>query len=177
MRYRVETVGVEYVHPVISATSNNSRSVFCSVEFAYNIHLSEGERESLEQFTTPCAKHFALTNDLYSHAKEAVEMKKGKWSANTVSMLEGQNGMSLDAAKGAVRQVIWKIEGQIYGEYKALLDSYGEDDPRVRYAQGVVIALTGNIFYSATCRRYASAVEGSELIGDGGIVFVEDEIF
>lgn len=92
-------------------------------------------------------------------------------------MLEGQNGMSLDAAKDVLRQVIWKIEQQIHDEYMALLDSYGEHNPRLQYAQGVIIALAGNMYYSATCRRYASVVEGSELVEGEATVFVEDEIF
>lgn len=93
-------------------------------------------------------------------------MQNGKQSANTVAMLEGQNEMTLDAAKTIVRQLIWKTEQAIHGEYMALLKAHGEEDPRLRYAQSVIIALAGNMFYSATCGRYASAIEGGAIAAE-----------
>lgn len=140
--------------------------MFRSVEFGCDLRLSDDERKSLGPFTTACAKHFALTNDLYSYEKEAAEAEDGIASSNTVGLIQEQTGKTAGFAKTIIRQVIWKTEAQIHDEYMTLLNAYGKEDVRLRYAQSLVLALAGNMFYSATCQRYARAVEGSELVSE-----------
>lgn len=137
--------------------------MFRCVEFGCDLRLSDDEKSSVGSFAVTCAKHFALTNDLYSYAKEVAEADDGIASSNTVGLIQEQTGKTADFAKSIVRQVIWKTETQIHHEYLALLNAYGEDDVRLKYAQSLVLALAGNMFYSATCQRYARVVEGSRL--------------
>ncbi|RJE20595.1 hypothetical protein PHISCL_07058 [Aspergillus sclerotialis] len=147
--YRIQSAGAE--------------PVFRSVEFGCDLRLSDDEKNSVGPFTVACAKQFALTNDLYSYEKEVAEAEDGEASSNTVGLIQEQTGKAADFAKSIVRQVIWNTETQIHDEYLALLNAYGAEDVRLKYAQSLVLALAGNMFYSATCQRYARAVEGSEL--------------
>lgn len=161
--FRIEyrTLGLSTIPIHCTPCSNNFRAVFRCVEFACDLHLSDHERKSLKLFNAACAEHFVFTNDLYSYAKEVAEAGAGKVPSNAVSVLQGSSAVSPAEAKKMVRESIWDAEQEIYNQYTALLNAHGDGDVRTRYARGAVIALAGNMFYSATCARYARYVEDS----------------
>ncbi|KAB8225730.1 isoprenoid synthase domain-containing protein [Aspergillus novoparasiticus] len=137
-------------------------SIFRSMEFACDITLSDTDVEAVEHFRSLCEKHFLLTNDLYSYAKEAIaEQEHGVSVLNAVRVVQRLMNTSEDSAKAIVRQVIWDVERQMNEEYERLL----QDAPKSQliYAQGLIVCVAGNMFFSATCARYARVVEGSRL--------------
>ena len=132
------------------------------MEFACDITLSDTDVEAVAHLRSLCEKHFLLTNDLYSYAKEAIAEKEHSASVlNAVRVVQGLINTSEDSAKVMVRQVIWDVERQMNEEYERLL----QDAPKsqLTYAQGLIVSVTGNMFFSATCARYARVVEGSRL--------------
>ncbi|KAE8143708.1 isoprenoid synthase domain-containing protein [Aspergillus pseudotamarii] len=150
MAYRAGDVGVD--------------AVFRSMEFACDITLSDTDVEAVAHLRSLCEKHFLLTNDLYSYAKEAIAEKEHSVSVlNAVRVVQGLMNTSEDSAKAMVRQVIWDVERQMNEEYEHLL----QDAPKsqLTYAQGLIVSVAGNMFFSATCARYARVVEGSRLPG------------
>ncbi|PIG83452.1 hypothetical protein AARAC_010094 [Aspergillus arachidicola] len=137
-------------------------SVFRSMEFACDITVSDTDVEAVEHLRSLCEKHFLLTNDLYSYAKEAIaEQEHGVSVLNAVRVVQRLMNTSEDSAKAIVRQVIWDVEHQMNEEYERLL----QDAPKsqLTYAQGLIVCVAGNMFFSATCARYARVVEGSRL--------------
>lgn len=112
-------------------------------------------------FNDACAEHFILTNDLYSYARHLANTESETTPSNVVFALQKSGEMSPDEAKTMVRENIWETEQDIYNRYTALLNEYGDRDIRTTYARGVIIALAGNMFHSATCARNAKHVESS----------------
>lgn len=106
-----------------------------------------------------CARHFTLTHDLYSYASVAQDEK----APNVVHALQALAGQSPESAKASVRQAIWDTERQIYDRYADLVAQYDDSDVLVRYSQRLIIALAGNVFYSATSPRYGQYVEGAQV--------------
>lgn len=148
MTYRVGDVGVG--------------AVFRSVEFACDIPLSETDLEAVARLRSLCEKHFLLTNDLYSYAKEAIaEQAHGDPVLNAVRVVQRFMNTSVALATAIVRQVIRDVENQMNDEYEHL--AQGATNPQLTYAQGLITAVAGNMFFSATCPRYARAVQGSRL--------------
>ncbi|KAE8423491.1 terpenoid synthase [Aspergillus pseudocaelatus] len=137
-------------------------AVFRSMEFACDITLSDTDVEAVAHLRSLCEKHFLLTNDLYSYAKEAIAEKEHSVSVlNVIRVVQGLMNTSEDSAKVMVRQVIGDVERQMNEEYERLL----QDAPKsqLTYAQGLIVSVSGNMFFSATCARYARVVEGSRL--------------
>jgi hypothetical protein len=142
--------------------SDSFSAVFRSVEFACDVSLSETDLEVVAHLRSLCEKHFLLTNDLYSYAKEAVaQQETGKGVLNAVQTVHLLMSTSVPLAKGIVRQMIWDVERQMHKEYKRLAQN--ATVPQLTYAQGLIVSVAGNMFYSATCARYARAIKGSEL--------------
>lgn len=134
------------------------------------MNLSDAERKSVQTFNSFCAEHFVLTNDLYSHAKEVAEANDERPPFNAIVALQSFSDEEVTAqdAKQMLRKSLIQTEQDICREYLELYDAYGHSDIRVKYARGVVIALAGNMFYSATCRRYGKYAQK-----DDGDVFDE----
>ena len=106
-----------------------------------------------------------LTNDLYSYAKEVIaEAGGGEKMFNAVRVVKQSMGVDDGVAKRMVRMVIVNLEGRMDGEYTRLERGHGIiSEAGLRYARAMIIAAAGNMFFSATCGRYARVVEGSEL--------------
>ncbi|KAE8381958.1 isoprenoid synthase domain-containing protein [Aspergillus bertholletiae] len=137
-------------------------TVFRSMEFACDISLSDTDFEAAARLRSLCEKHFLLTNDLYSYAKEAIaEQEHGVPVLNAVRVVQLLMNISADSAKAIVRQVVWDVERQLNEEYERVTQDAPES--RLTYAQGLIISIAGNMFFSATCARYARVVEGSRL--------------
>lgn len=135
-----------------------------SVEFGCNITLSSRDEHVLSQIRAASAKHFALTNDLYSYAKEYIaEQERGETLINAVRVLQNLLDVSAPAAKSILRCMILDIEGQIHADYERLLEADGTTEEQLRCARGFTAFLSGNMFFSATSERYARAVPGSRL--------------
>ncbi|QMW46981.1 hypothetical protein G4B11_010460 [Aspergillus flavus] len=144
------------------ASDVGAGAVFRSMEFACDITLSNTDIEAVEHLRSLCEKHFLLTNDLYSYAKEAIaEQEHGDSVLNAVRVVQRLMNTSENSSKAIVRQVIWDVERQMNEEYERLL----QDAPKsqLTYAQGLIVCAAGNMFFSATCARYARVVEGSRL--------------
>ncbi|KAE8322540.1 isoprenoid synthase domain-containing protein [Aspergillus sergii] len=136
--------------------------VGADMEFACDITLSNTDIEVVEHLRSLCEKHFLLTNDLYSYAKESIaEQEHGVSVLNAVRVVQRLMNTSEDSSKAIVRQVIWDVECQMNEEYERLL----QDAPtsQLTYAQGLIVCVAGNMFFSATCARYARVVEGTRL--------------
>lgn len=70
--------------------------------------------------------------------------------------------MSPSSAKVILRNVILDVEGQIHGEFERLVaNNGGITEEELGYVRGLVAVVAGNVFYSATCGRYAMFIEGS----------------
>ncbi|GAB1210701.1 hypothetical protein APSETT445_009497 [Aspergillus pseudonomiae] len=145
-----------------TSNTNPASAVFRSMEFACDVSFSDTDFEAVARLRSLCEKHFLLTNDLYSYAKEAVAAQKhGTSVLNAVRVVQRLMNISEDSAKTSVRQLIWDVERQMNEEYQRLLP--GAPQSQLTYAQGLIVCVAGNMFFSATCARYARVVEGSRL--------------
>ncbi|KAE8153604.1 isoprenoid synthase domain-containing protein [Aspergillus avenaceus] len=152
MDYRIKDVG--------------AGTVSRAVEFACDVSLSEADRKVVSCLQPLCDRHFILTNDRYSYAKEIVaEQECGAAVVNSVRVVRRLMNTSDSSAKAIIQQIIWDIEYQMHAEYERLSQG-GVTTPQLTYAQGMIASMAGNKFYSATCPRYARATEGSELHKD-----------
>ncbi|KAF7161024.1 hypothetical protein CNMCM5623_006701 [Aspergillus felis] len=151
LKHRIEDVGAYLV--------------FRSAGFASDISVTDQDEQALERLSSLCAKHFALTNDLYSYAKEVVaEKEHGEPLLNAVKVVEDLLNVSSSSAKSILRGVILDTERQLGKEYESLLNTKSTTITQLVYARGLIIAVAGNIFFSATSSRYAKAVDGSRLV-------------
>ncbi|GFF27578.1 aristolochene synthase [Aspergillus udagawae] len=151
LKHRIEDVGA---YPV-----------FRSAGFASDISATDQDEQALERLSSLCAKHFALTNDLYSYAKEVIaEKENGEPLLNAVKVVEDLLNVSSSSAKSILRGVILDTERQMGEEYESLLNTKSTTATQLVYARGLIIAVAGNMFFSATSSRYARAVDGSRLV-------------
>ncbi|KAI9933546.1 hypothetical protein MW887_008019 [Aspergillus wentii] len=120
---------------------SGSDLILRSVEFGCNITLSSHDEHILAQIRTASAKHFALTNDLYSYAKEYIaEQERGETLINAVRVLQNLLDVSAPAAKSILRRMILDIEGQIHADYERLLEADVATDDRVAEPSRVACA-------------------------------------
>ncbi|PYH72777.1 uncharacterized protein BO88DRAFT_358710 [Aspergillus vadensis CBS 113365] len=124
---------------------------------------SPADLRSINYLKSLCAKHLLLTNDLYSYAKEVAS---GDAGLNAVRVVQDLMGGSDSSAKMMVRLMLRDLEGQMDEEYTRLVttNSTNIDETQLNHARAMIIAAAGNMFFSATCDRYARAVEGSKLV-------------
>ncbi|KAI8965853.1 terpenoid synthase [Daldinia sp. FL1419] len=139
--YRICDLGVEFCNAAIMLTCE--------------IYISPSEMEPLETLHRLYMTHFSLANDLYSYDKEVYAMKKhGAALINGVKVLELLLNTSPRAAKVLLRAYLWDLEFQI-NEELARLSTCDLSHNQRRFARGMVEVIAGNLFYSATCLRYA----------------------
>ncbi|KAG2025232.1 hypothetical protein GB937_002993 [Aspergillus fischeri] len=151
VKYRIEDVGADLV--------------FRSVEFASDISVTDRDEQALERLSSACAKHCALSNDLYSYPKEVIaEKENGEPLLNAVKVVRDLMNVSSSSAKSILRGIILDTERQIGEEYESLVNAKGTTSSQLVYARGLIIAVAGNMFFSATSYRYAKAVDGSRLV-------------
>ncbi|PWY93882.1 terpenoid synthase [Aspergillus sclerotioniger CBS 115572] len=152
-----------YIPPALS--DFGAGLILRTVEFSLNLPpFSPKEREKIRVLEDLCARHMLLTNDLYSYAKEVIaEAGGGEKVLNAVRVVKESMGVSDELAKRMVRMVIWDLEGRMDGEYIRLERGHGISEAGLRYARAMIVAAAGNMFFSATCGRYARVVEGSKL--------------
>lgn len=148
VKYRIEDVGAD--------------PIFRSVEFASDISVTEHDVQALARLSSACAKHFALSNDLYSYPKEVIaEKENGEPLVNAVKVVQELMNVSSSSAKSILRGIILDTERQIGEEYESLVNAKSTTLSQLVYARGLIIAVAGNMFFSATSYRYAKAVDGS----------------
>ncbi|GLA69286.1 terpene cyclase [Aspergillus tubingensis] len=120
--------------------------------------------QSISYLKSLCAKHLLLTNDMYSYAKE---IASGDTGLNAVRVVQDLMGCSDSCAKMMVRLMLRDLERQMDEEYTRLITTSSTNsvnDSQLKHARAMIIAVAGNMFFSATCDRYARAVEGSRLV-------------
>ncbi|GLB21871.1 terpene cyclase [Aspergillus tubingensis] len=120
--------------------------------------------QSISYLKSLCAKHLLLTNDLYSYAKEVAS---GDTGLNAVRVVQDLMGCSDSSAKMMVRLMLRDVERQMDEEYTRLdttSSTNSVNDAQLKHARAMIIAVAGNMYFSATCDRYARAVEGSRLV-------------
>ncbi|RAL12891.1 uncharacterized protein BO97DRAFT_306113, partial [Aspergillus homomorphus CBS 101889] len=124
----------------------------------------EGDAQRLKSLEALCARHLLLTNDLYSYAKEVrAEGNGGERVLNAVRVVRGLMGGDDVLAKRMLRMVINDVEEKLSEECLRLELSGALSHAQRVYARAMVVAVAGNMFFSATSPRYAAAVEGSKL--------------
>ncbi|EAU37091.1 predicted protein [Aspergillus terreus NIH2624] len=148
MVYRVEDVGADLI--------------FRTAEFACGLQLPQREMDALNGLRSLCARHILLTNDLYSYEKEAAAEKKGVKLFNAVRVVQDLMGVSALSAKGILRSIIWDVERRMNEEYEHLVAEKSSESQLVR-ARALVACVAGNMYFSATCARYARVVDGARL--------------
>ncbi|PYH49755.1 uncharacterized protein BP01DRAFT_412653 [Aspergillus saccharolyticus JOP 1030-1] len=124
------------------------------------------ESQELEPLKALCAKHLLLTNDLYSYAKEVrAEAEGGEVVLNAVRVLRGLIGGGCDdaLARRLLRLVIRDLEERMSAECLRVEQLGHLSEMQMVYARAVIVAVAGNMFFSATSPRYAGAVEGTKL--------------
>ncbi|PYH34809.1 uncharacterized protein BO87DRAFT_415571 [Aspergillus neoniger CBS 115656] len=109
--------------------------------------------QSISYLKSLCAKHLLLTNDLYSYAKE---IASGDTGLNAVRVVQDLMGCSDSSAKMMVRLMLRDLERQMDEEYTRLTTtgSTNIDETQLKHARAMIIAVAGNMFFSATCDRY-----------------------
>ncbi|KKK18234.1 hypothetical protein ARAM_002980 [Aspergillus rambellii] len=158
---RFETLG-EYM--TYRAEDSGAYLVFRTMEFSCGVHLPDHDSSLLRHLRTLCAKHFLLSNDLYSHKKEVLaEAKNGGPLLNAVRTVQELMSTSASSAKVILRQVIHDIERQMNEAHGRLEESESVTESQLLYAQGLIVLTAGNMFFSATCFRYAYVFDGSRL--------------
>ncbi|OTA93495.1 hypothetical protein M434DRAFT_385619 [Hypoxylon sp. CO27-5] len=119
------------------------------------IFLTPGDMEPLAKLHRLYMTHFSLTNDLYSYNKEIMaQQENGAAVINAVRVLELLLDTTPRAAKVVLRAFLWDLELQI-NEELTRLSGAGLTPSQWRFARGMVEVCAGNLFYSATCLRYA----------------------
>ncbi|GLA44307.1 terpene cyclase [Aspergillus niger] len=136
------------------------------VEFSIPTPCSSSSPTNLQcvsHLKSLCAKHLLLTNDLYSYAKEVAS---GDAGLNAVRVVQDLMGVSDSSAKMMIRLMLRDLERQMDEEYTRLLTSSSTNvnEVQLKHVRAMIIAVAGNMFFSATCDRYARAVEGSRLL-------------
>ncbi|KAI1443050.1 terpenoid synthase [Annulohypoxylon stygium] len=117
--------------------------------------LTDADMEPLNALHHLYMIHFSLTNDLYSYNKELYAMNEsGAALVNCVRVIELLLNIKPRAAKVILRAYLWDIELQINEELTRLLKTDLTPSQK-RFARGMVEVCAGNLFYSATCLRYA----------------------
>jgi hypothetical protein len=135
------------------------------VEFALDISVTDHDEQALQRLSSLCAKHCALANDLYSYPKEVIAEKvNGEPLLNAVKVVQDLMNVSSSSAKSIIRGIILDTERQIGEEYESLVNAKSTTTSQLVYARGLIIAVAGNMFFSATSYRYAKAVDGSRLV-------------
>ncbi|KAI1209932.1 terpenoid synthase [Annulohypoxylon truncatum] len=140
--YRIGDFAVEFCDAAIMLTCGTSV-------------LTEADMEPLNTLHRLYMTHFSLTNDLYSYNKELYAFNEsGAALVNCVRVIELLLNTTPRSAKVILRAYLWDLELQINDELSRLLKTDLTPDQR-RFARGMVEVCAGNIFYSATCLRYA----------------------
>ncbi|EAW13480.1 uncharacterized protein ACLA_055270 [Aspergillus clavatus NRRL 1] len=149
--HRVEDVGAD--------------PVFRSVEFASDIDVTEEDEQVVERVKSLCAKHYALANDLYSYPKEAfAQQEHGEPLLNGVKVVQDLMNVPPSSAMSILRWIILDLEREMSEEYERLSKAESTTHVQLIYARALIIAVAGNMFYSATSYRYARFIEGSEVV-------------
>ncbi|KAI2468945.1 terpenoid synthase [Annulohypoxylon bovei var. microspora] len=139
--YRIGDFAVEFCDAALMLTSE--------------IFLTPADMEPLSVLHRLYMTHFSLTNDLYSYNKEVYAMNEsGSALVNCVRVLELLVDTTPRAAKVILRAYLWDLELQINEELTRLSKTDLTPSQR-RFARGMVEVCAGNLFYSATCLRYA----------------------
>ncbi|OJJ50676.1 hypothetical protein ASPZODRAFT_162617 [Penicilliopsis zonata CBS 506.65] len=151
LAYRVHDVGADVI--------------FRSIRFACEANLSNAQWNETDRLRALCSKHFALVNDLYSYRKEVEESRVHNTPLiNAVKVLETIRGIAPSVAQAAVCDLIWEIEGQIETEATAVKQGgMIVSSAQQQFIGEIILAMAGNVFYSATCHRYARFHPGSRL--------------
>ncbi|PWY75457.1 terpenoid synthase [Aspergillus heteromorphus CBS 117.55] len=132
------------------------------VEFSLPAPLTPQDKQPLQSLESLCAKHLLLTNDLYSYPKEA--MAEPETVLNAVQVIQDLMNVSTSSATSILRLLIRDLEAQMDAEYTRLEQVQLPALPQLTYARAMIVAAAGNMFFSATCPRYARVVEGSRLL-------------
>ncbi|KAI1394194.1 terpenoid synthase [Hypoxylon trugodes] len=137
-----------------------------AIMFTCEITRSRKELSRLTKIRKLVWTHLSLVNDLYSYEKEmCAERKKGDVVINAVRVLENLLAISSREAKVILRGYIWNLEVEINEEYRQALYPYGSTGKEWRFVEGMMLAMAGNLFFSATCLRYAKPT--LECVGSG----------
>ncbi|PYI36863.1 terpenoid synthase [Aspergillus indologenus CBS 114.80] len=139
--------------------------IFQTVRFACGTAIEDVR--ALERLKALCARHLLLTNDLYSYAKEVrAQAETGEVVLNAVRVVRGlMGGDEFDDALAArvLRVMIRDVEDRMSAECLRLEQSGVLSAAQLVYARAMVVAVAGNMFFSATSPRYAGAVAGTKL--------------
>ncbi|KAF2474422.1 terpenoid synthase [Lindgomyces ingoldianus] len=130
--------------------------VFAGIKFslASNVDIHQ---PLLERFMTWAADHLAITNDLYSYAKEMRAFRNGTCPdlINIVAILEKL--LSLPNQSSALEityALLLQREQWMFEELKKFEASGCLDEGTWMFLRGVWACLSGNTLYSMTCERY-----------------------
>ncbi|GKZ29490.1 terpene cyclase [Aspergillus brasiliensis] len=141
------------------------RCVEFSITTPHGSSSESTDLQSVSYLKSLCARHLLMTNDLYSYAKEVAS---GDAGLNAVRVVQDLMGVSDSSAKMMVRGILRDLEGQMDEEYIRLTlltkSNRTVNEVQLRHARAMIVAVAGNMFFSATCDRYARAVEGSSLL-------------
>lgn len=129
------------------------------------INMTEEEMEPLRHIHYLYITHFALTNDLYSYGKEIkANREKGTAVVNAAQALAELLSISPLLGKLMLRAILWDFEAKINSEQERLVQNGGLKGNQLRFMRGMFVTLAGNVFYSATTGRYATAaIEASHM--------------
>ncbi|KAL5362408.1 isoprenoid synthase domain-containing protein [Aspergillus floccosus] len=135
--------------------------IFRTAEFACGPQIPQKEVDVLDGLRSLCARHVLLTNDLYSFEKEAAAEMNGVKLFNAVRVVQDLMGVLAPSAKAILRNIIWDVERRMHEEYERLV-AKSSASQLVR-ARALVACVAGNMYFSATCARYARVVDGARL--------------
>jgi hypothetical protein len=135
--------------------------MMAAVEFSAGLSLSTEDLAQVNELAHLYGTHAFMTNDLYSYDKEVREKDKGCSVSNAVLTIQDILDVSALIAKSILLNKIWDVEIRMEKFWRHWVDGNKLNKQQLRFAQCLIDSAAGNVFFSATAKRYA--MHGSQI--------------
>ncbi|KAL2211183.1 terpenoid synthase [Sarocladium strictum] len=133
-----------------------------AVEFSAGLALSTEDLADLNDLVHLYGLHSFMINDLYSYDKEVREKNSGCSVSNAVMTIQDILDVSPLIAKSVLLNKIWDVEMMMEKFLIRWYTSHEASEQQLRFAQCLIQSAAGNVFFSATVKRYAEHGTHSE---------------
>jgi len=129
------------------------------MRFAYNIHLTQEELDSVRVHEENCSKQISVVNDIYSFEKELIASKtghvEGSALCSAVNILAEETSLAYESAK----KCLWTMVREWEDRHDEIVEercnaSQGCTDDVKMYMKGLEYQMSGNEEWSRTTLRY-----------------------
>ncbi|OMP86939.1 Geranylgeranyl pyrophosphate synthase, partial [Diplodia seriata] len=126
------------------------------LQFSLGMHMSGAEHELVQPIIDAATQGLLLANDYFSWERECIELETGKSKriVSAVELLIRTKGLSVPAAKDAVKAMIIRAEG----DFCLRRDKLYREQPDVslklkRWIDCAGLAVSGNHYWCSACPR------------------------